>query len=244
VTKVLDSSPNELKKTRKAICSCGNKLNDCPFWQKVSLGLQKKKDKTISDKYLTVLDIFEKTFGQNCLPVDSSKYLSPLELLYNNSKIEVRVLHLIRDVRSFTISHLDNAKRMNLNVIKRNPMYWFLSWYRNNRKIQKFIRKNNIKSIQIGYEELCIYPHLMIRKICDFLDVEPNPSMISLKDSGSHIMRGNRMRYQKSKHQKILYDNRWFSRNEWILTAAILPNIMAYNRKRVYNNLTDIIWNQ
>lgn len=206
--------------------------------------LQKNEDKTISDKYLTVLDIFEKTFGQNCLPVDSSKYLRPLKLLYNNVKIEVRVLHLIRDVRSFTISHLDNAKRKKLNFVMRIPIYYFLSWYRNNKKIQQFIRKNDIESFQIGYEELCLHPRLMIEKICDFLGEKPNPSMISLKDSGSHIMRGNRMRYQKSKRQEILYDNRWFSRNEWILPAALLPNIMAYNSKKVYNNLTNSIWNQ
>lgn len=244
IAKVLRPDPMGSERTREVLCSCGSRIDECVFWGKVASKLQAAENLSIRGKYEILLDTFENVFGQDCIPVDSSKYVKPLQLLCNNPKVDIRVLFLIRDVRSFTISHMDIAKRKKLNYIRRIPAYHFWQWYRGNRKIQQFLRKENIQSFQIGYEELCLYPNLIIQKICDFLGEKPEPSMLSLKDSGSHVIRGNRMRYQLNKRQGILYDNRWFYRNEWILPAAFFANIMVYNTREVYSNETEPIWSQ
>lgn len=242
IARVLSPGPMGLEKTRNALCSCGNKMDKCIFWGEVASELKQNGNLSVKGKYQIFLDTFEKIFGQDCSPVDSSKYLGPLELLHRYPRLDLKVIHLIRDVRSFTISHIEMANRKKLNTIRRIAAYQFWQWYQGNRKIQYFLEKENIQSFQIGYEELCLDPEKIIQRICDFLGEEPETSMLSLKDSGSHVIRGNRMRYQLDKKQKILYDYRWFYRNYWLLSAALFPNIMAYNKREVYGNETDTIW--
>ena len=107
--------------------------------------------------------------------------------------------------------------------------------------MQRFLIERKLHVVQIGYEELCLYPKRIIQKICDFLEEDIDPAMLTLKESQSHVMRGNRMRTQQDKSE-LLYDHRWFSRNEWILPAFLFPNIMKYNAKEVYKNNTETIW--
>ena len=158
--------------------------------------------------------------------------------------IDVKVLFLIKDVRTFTISHLDLAKRKGLHYKYRIPAYHFFNWYYKNREVQNFLRKEQIPYLQIGYEELCLYTNQIIQKLYDFLGEKQESSMVSLKDSGSHAIRANRMLGQPEKHQGIFYDHRWFYRKEWLLWALLFPNIMRFNQREVYTNGTEKIWTQ
>jgi hypothetical protein len=76
------------------------------------------------------------------------------------------------------------------------------------------------------------------------LGEQPDLSMLSLKDSCSHIIRGNRMRLQPEKRQGIFYDHRWFYRREWLLCALLFPTIMRFNEREVYNNGAGTLWTQ
>jgi hypothetical protein len=109
--------------------------------------------------------------------------------------------------------------------------------------MQRFFQAQNMQMFQLGYEELCLYPDQMMAIVYDFLGEERNPAMLTLQQTGSHVMRGNRMRYQKEKSQ-IRYDHRWFLRREWIWPALFFPNIMHYNASEVYHNNTEAIWQQ
>ena len=93
----------------------------------------------------------------------------------------------------------------------------------------------------MGYEELCHYPDMMIEKICDYLDEKPEPSMLTIENSKSHNVLGNRMRRQSDK-LKLLYDIRWFQRNEWLVPSLLFPKIMKYNTSQVYRNVGTRIW--
>ena len=174
--------------------------------------------------------------------------------------IQLKVLHLIRDVRSWTVSRQDNSKRKadfylgdlvrgygwkaGGQYAKRRPVYRFRQWYLGNRRVQDLLEREKIPSFQLGYEELCLHPNLLVRNICEFLDVKPVDSMLSLPDSGSHVALGNRMRSQKEKRQRIFYDNRWFYRNDWLLPAVLLPRIMRYNTAEVYRNIRGVLWSR
>ena len=232
---------------RSSLCTCGKRADDCVFWGKIASILQENEDLPLDKKYQIVLDTFENVFGKHLIPVDSSKYIESMQILCKNPEVDARVLHLIKDVRSFTISQIDRGTRPGYpsrakRGTRRTSGYHFWMWYLQNKRIQGFLRKENIQSFQMGYEELCLYPDLVLQKMCDFLGEKMEPSMLCIEASGSHIIRGNRMREQADKRQKILYDHRWFYRNEWILPAAFFPNIMKYNRSQVYNNGTEMIW--
>jgi hypothetical protein len=84
----------------------------------------------------------------------------------------------------------------------------------------------------------------MMDDICEFLNVKVVDSMFSLLDSSSHSVLGNRMRSQMEKRQGIFYDNRWFSRNDWLLPAILFPHIMRYNAKEVYRNVPGALWSK
>lgn len=244
VARVLKPGPTGLEKTRQALCSCGSRMDECVFWSKVAVELEAHADLGVGAKYQIVLETFESVFGPDHIPVDSSKYIPPLRILHQNNQIDVRVLYIIKDVRAYVVSQIDDAKRENFGLRRRLPVYQFWSWYRGNQRMQRFLAEHNVQNFQLGYEELCLHPHVMIQKICDFLGETPAPSMTALQDSGSHVIRGNRMRFQSEKRQRISYDHRWFRRNEWVLPAAFFPNIMKYNAREVYSNGTTDVWNK
>ena len=225
-------------------CSCGQKMTECDFWHEVVTRFTSNRKLKYIDRYNTVFDVFKDEYGQRCSPVDSSKYIQHLRLLLYNLEEDIKVLYIIKDVRNYTISQIDNAKKKGIYRRRTyNPYKISWNWYLGNKRIQHFLSKHRLKSLQIGYEELCLYPNLIIDRICDFLDVPVEPSMLQLKKSGSHAVLGNRMRTQKKKRD-LRYDNRWFYRNEWLSSMFFFPNIMRYNRKNVYSNTKGVIWSK
>jgi len=245
----------EQRRQRRTICTCGSRIDECSFWRKVASKLEASVEHDIKAQYRKVLETVENEFGGNCIAVDSSKGIRPLKILHDTPNINVKVLYMIKDVRSYTVSMIDNAKRMRAKKVRnfirlpdfaRLSFYYFVLWYLKNKRIQLFLKKHNMQYFQLGYEELCLYPNLMIEKICNFLGEEPEPSLLSFlsfDNSRNHIMGGNRMRRQCAK-QQLSYDNRWFYRNEWLLPALVFPNIMIFNKEQVYRNTRGTIWEQ
>ncbi len=247
IIQVIKRGPMGMGKTRQVVCSCGSIIDECVFWSKVASRLHADESLSFEARYRMVLDTFEEVFGHGYIPVDSSKSLAHLQVLKRNLPLDIKVLYIIKDVRNFTISQLDSLnrkqKRRWQSPLTRTSFYTFWWWYLENKKMQRVFAEQNMQVLQIGYEELCLYPERMLQTICDFLEEEPEPSMLSLKESGSHVIRGNRMRYQKDKAE-IRYDHRWFLRREWSTPAFFFPNIMKYNTREVYKNNTEGIWKQ
>jgi hypothetical protein len=244
IARVLEPGSGGLEKTRQVYCSCGVGMQDCIFWSKVGDELEICNELSLDEKYRIVFEVFNSVFGPDHIPVDSSKYIPPLKTLREHHNLDLWVLYVIKDVRGYVISQIDDAKRENFGFIKKIPYYQFRSWYRDNKYIKGYICGNNIRYFQLGYEELCMDPDRMISMICDFLGEEPTESMLALMDSGSHVIRGNRMRSQPDKRQRISYDNRWFCRKEWILPSIVFSRIMEYNTREVYGNGTTQKWSK
>jgi hypothetical protein len=94
----------------------------------------------------------------------------------------------------------------------------------------------------VGYEELGLHPWTTLKRICEFLEVEPDRRMLVPANSFSHSILGNRMRSQPAKLEQLGYDSRWLSRTGWALPAALLRPVMRYNADTVYANATDMMW--
>jgi hypothetical protein len=244
IARVLEPGTGGLEKTRQVYCSCGVGMQDCIFWSKVGDKLEKCNELSLNEKYRIVFEVFNSVFGPDHIPVDSSKYISPLKTLREHHNLDLWVLYVIKDVRAYVISQIDDAKRENFGFIKKIPYYQFRSWYHGNKYIKDYICGNNIRYFQLGYEELCIDPETTISMICDFLGEEPRESMLTLMDSSSHVIRGNRMRSQPDKRQRISYDNRWFCRKEWLSSSIVFSRIMEYNAREVYGNGTTQKWSK
>jgi hypothetical protein len=91
-------------------CSCGKLTRECSFWGVVAEGLKEKKTAGLDERYGHTLQAFEDLYGPDHIMVDSSKLLDVLKTVVRLPWVEVKVIYLIRDVRAWTISRLNNRK--------------------------------------------------------------------------------------------------------------------------------------
>ncbi len=233
-------------------CSCGALLTVCPFWSPAREALREYPDAPLPQRYRVLMDVFGEVFGKDQIPLDSSKSLRALQIVAAVPDLSVRVLHLLRDVRSWTVSRLDTDVRRRMFTLRdlyalygrqvwrpfalRSASARFLVWYHGNRRIQRLVAEKNLPVFQFGYEEFSLNPDRFAGEVCRFLEIEPLPSQPVLSGSKSHIALGNRMRLRPDKQVAISYDSRWFYRTEWVLPSLLLPHVMRYNRRNVYRN--------
>ena len=251
---------------RNEPCSCGELTSNCEFWGGVADGLKKKKIYDLKERYIHTLRVFGDYYGSDHILVDSSKLLDALKTVLRLPGVDVKVIYLIRDVRAWTISRLNNRKNSpahfnrdgyyikklayqlgwKIHMIKwalpyltRLPVYYFLLWYIHNKQIREFLHKQDIDYFSLGYDELGMNPEKMFTKIFEFLGEDTMNSDFSSVNSQSHILVGNTKKSVSQRREGIFYDNRWMYRNEWLLSAALLPKVMRYNATQVYKNTID-----
>jgi len=236
---------------KEALCSCGGRIDECVFWGEVARNIESASATSYVERYRILLDVFRRQFGEDAIPVDLSKGLEQLMAL-SRSDLAVRicVIHLLKDVRAFAISNLDRYRKLKASglsatrgtrgfletFVRRFVPFFFITWYRQNRRIKEALERDKIETFQLGYEELCFAPERSMGMLCEFLGKPMEPAMLSrLEASKSHILRGNQMRHRDDR-RVISYDNRWLYRNEWTLSSALFRRIMRFNAEEVYSH--------
>jgi hypothetical protein len=246
VARVIDRELISEDQFQNINCSCGEPMLDCPVWSKAIRNLESLNEKSFASRYQSILDTVGDLLGSDVTIVDSSKYLNYLKPIVGSKNISAKIIHIVKDVRNYTVSQVDNIRRNPINrkaFFKNNAYYIFWQWYLMNRSTQKYLVSGNIKYLQIGYEELCLSTEKVLDLIGEFTNLQMDTSLVDLSDSFSHSVLGNRMRTQKEK-SKIAYDYRWFQRKEWQMPAFLFANIMEYNRKNVYGNDLLKVWSR
>ena len=234
----------ESYKKPNRICTCGSPVDKCIFWGRFRECSQKTTKETYIEKYRKLLDIAGEVYGDDIILVDSSKNLLTLEYLLKNNLKNIQILFLWKDIRSFVISQNSrrNIPRMRekdgwKRIYKTSTIYNVDRWYRGNRRTQNFLRKNNLKHFQFGYEELCFAPERILKQICDFIEITYEEKMLYPKNSERHILRGNQMRHNPKKLESIKYDHRWVLRSGDFINNCIFLPFLNWNVKNVYRNL-------
>jgi hypothetical protein len=220
-------------------CTCGVSALDCPVWSRVLPHVH--DDMPYSRQYDLVVSAVEATYGQDVHIIDSSKSVATLERLSDGGQHSIRAILLVKDVRAFVVSQVARAARGDgkrrvgwRGVMQGSRAYNALSWYRGTRRMEQFLAASSIEFFQIGYEELCLRPRDMMSQISEFLGIDFAAGMLVPGAGTSHIIRGNRMRYEPAKLRSVSYDYRWL-RGGAALSLVTLP-LMGYNRKTVYRN--------
>jgi hypothetical protein len=258
IYKVIGFSAKQLDGERSMRCTCGQKINDCQFWSPAFDELKKHAELNLRDKYQLLLDVFQKVFGEDYYLVDSSKYNTPLSLLTNLDTVQLSVIHLIKDVRAFTVSHRDalpaelkykvfptlfgspSISQTLYGLSIKSPGYLFWKWYLRNRAAQSRIKNVSTNSISVSYEEIALATETSMLRLFAFLDLAlPKNMSASPANTQSHIFMGNHMIADSQKMRAIRYDNRWQSRSDWKAAARLFPTIMAYNSEQVYTRIEE-----
>jgi len=210
----------------KSTCSCGKKGNDCDFWKEA-------KDIATSnelneEKYLKLIDLFDRLYNNNLILVDSSKNSYPyLKML--NAKFDLRILYLSRDFRSWSYSRSSRTRK---------PLvYLILRWFLENKKLLYVLKKYKLNYFKVGYEELAHFPELILKKVSTYTGIEFHDSMLSPANTKSHIISGNIARVDNSKKTKFYYDMKWMVSGRLNFVSGFFSCFSKFNNKLIYTNI-------
>ncbi len=253
VSKVLDLDSDGVDENLHMACTCGQRAVECSFWGEFLTELKWLDGNSKKAKYEALIAHFYKQYDNSVQLVDSSKYRQSIATITSIGDVQLRVLHLIKDVRSFCLSHrrstlpeleiqrlpkLLNSEALSLwlygHTIKA-PSYLFWKWFLRNRSLIRYLDESELSFTSVSYDQLAKDPQHSMGKIFSFLELEPlNSSNLVPAQSKSHIFLGNPMIGDSEKLSAVRYDDRWQQDDDWRLAADIYGAIMDFNQKMVY----------
>ncbi len=153
--------------------------------------------------------------------VDSSKVGLRLKFLLRSSTLDVKVIRLIRDGRAVTMTYTDPARfadasdprfraggmgggreseRLTMALAARE-------WRRSNEEAEAVLRNLDPSQwIEVRYETLCSETYVTLKKLFNFIGVNPDYKLVSFRDITHHVI-GNGMRLDST--DEIRLDDRW-----------------------------------
>jgi len=164
--------------------------------------------------------------------IDSSKSVGRALALLKNAKIDVQIIHLVRDPRGVYFSFQKK------NLITPTKNIWSLVVYWNGVNFLASLarlRFGDKKVLRVRYEDLISNTDKTIDKIGDFIKEDLSDVKIKLRDEVSmergHIASGNRIREQKIP-LKLQPDFEWMKRlklhQRIIIATHCSPLMIAY----------------
>ncbi len=223
---------------RQRRCTCGETAEDCPIWGPALDWLVTHEEWSLPDKMGKLMQLaaaLPSSSGEtHRVLVDS--FQDELELAQGMPEdVDVRVIHLVRDVRSWLHSRLKAARQSPQPLPEIRTL---LRWWYVNRKFDRALQRCGRPVFRLGYEELALQPERSLRLLCDWLGLAFSDQMLAPSaHSTSHLLAGNRMRFDHDRSRAISYDAAWMASHEWLIPAALLiPAVSALNRKLVYSN--------
>lgn len=219
-------------------CSCGAELKDCSFWKTQSI-VQKgnQKPKKFQEGYTEILKQVQALEKE--IIIDSSKKMSVLEEILELEKdglVDVKVIHIVKDFRSYMQSMRNLFKRHNRFARPHFLMGW--RWYKQLKQMEKYLDENKIDHIQVSYEKFCFQTKEVLKEIADFADLDVN-NFTFLNTPCSHVMFGNRTKKRFGGLQDIVYSKAWMYNYPLILTSIIAFPLYIASKKR-YETITKI----
>ncbi|MGB1021532.1 MAG: sulfotransferase [Synechococcus sp.] len=222
-------------------CTCGELAGDCPVWGPLLAWLPAHDDRPLAEKFNRLIE-----------PLTASSPRWLVESFQADEQLleaqalgrPVRVIQLTRDVRSWV--HSESRRGVERHG-RGGTVGWrsMLRWWRINRRWEQRLNRSGCAVFRLGYEELALAPEQALRQLCAWLEVGFDPAMLRPGlNSSSHIVSGNRMRFDPRQSQAIRYDAAWLSSAALSLRLApLLPAVARLNRRLVYSNaLLGRVW--
>ena len=224
---------------RERICTCGVSAADCPIWGPALDWLGSHEAWTLPDKMRHLMQLaaavpMARGEGPHQVLVDSfqDELVLPQSM---PSDVDVRVIHLVRDVRSWLHSRLKSARQSGKPF---SELRTLLRWWYVNRKFDRVLQQCGRPVFRLGYEELALQPERSLQLVCEWLGLPFSEQMLAPgAHSTSHLLSGNRMRFDRDRSRSIRYDAAWMASRDWpIQLSVLIPGVAALNRKLVYSN--------
>ncbi len=216
---------------RNRFCSCGQRLNKCSFWRGIFRGLpdfnlslsQTKKDFLLKKekyiyfiggkKYQTDLaeyirlseELYQRILSQTGKKVifESSKCPYRAETLLKSKKIEMILVHLVRDGRGVAYSYFKS---------NRSPKYAIKQWGMANIKTEIVKRRNPVRNIFVKYTDFAKAPQKVLTCILSSTGLRFELPMMNFREKTHHQAGGNKKLRLWEKSQEIKEDIEWRSK--------------------------------
>jgi hypothetical protein len=226
----------ELKHER--LCTCGRTAALCPIWGDLLTWLPEHDHLPLPDKLQQLLDQVDRHSSQQGREISwvVESYQDDLQLpLGVLPDLEVRVVFLVRDVRSWVHSRARDAQRKGqaFPALRSLARWWWV-----NRRFERELRSCGKPVFVLGYEQLALDPERALTRLCSWLGLEFTPAMLQPGGaSNSHLLAGNRLRFDPEKSRRIRYDASWLQGAVWPASPALLwPGLARLNRRLVYSD--------
>lgn len=219
------------------LCTCGRTAAQCPVWGPLLEWLPAHDHLPLAEKWQRLaVQAQEQAAAEPPLRWIVDSYQSDLELLaLPDAEIgmEIRVLFLVRDVRSWVHAIARRSRGQRASGWRS-----LARWHRINGQLERRLQAAGKPVFQLGYEELALAPEAALSRLCHWLDLSFAPGMLTPDpSSGSHILSGNSMRFDPLKSAHIRYDAAWLNSPFLpVHLALLLPSWQAMNRRLVYSN--------
>jgi len=191
-------------------CSCGEQFATCELWSQLEAHSGLKSNEATPNKYLRLVSVVTKLYGDDVIIVDSSKSITGLTNWLNYTgengldAVDIHVILAIKDVRSFAASMVRKANNRYspLSVVRS-----FNYWLGGNRQLLNFLSDSGIEYQLSLYESLCADVEKELSRISrGAIDATKLSTNISHKKS--HIGIGNKSFILRNR-SKIRYDDMW-----------------------------------
>lgn len=152
-------------------------------------GLMNLLSRDFHHRASNVMTLFDLIRATSRRPVicDSSKSVYRFRLLHAHRPGQTKAIFLTRDGRAVVASHL---RRPNTQLSKLAKSWRFTNIY--TRLMLRTLPTDSY--LHVRYEELCRQPDKTLNRICDFLGLAFEPSMLHFSGDTQHNIGGNRMR--------------------------------------------------
>lgn len=209
-------------------CSCGRSAQTCPVWSEVGARFSSAGPVALQDGFSQLYNAaLASKPSASCVLESTPGALEHLDALQS---YDIRIIKLTRDMRSWAASRHQ----------RRGTAVWLgeFIWVRHTRQIEKRLAGLSIPQFQLGYEEFALRPEQTLTHLCDWLEIEYVPEMLTpFGFTGSHIISGNRSVQERSLTRRLQYDGNWMARDSRALGASLVYSIFAHrNNRLVYSN--------
>lgn len=221
----------------RRLCTCGQVAAECPVWGPLLRWLPEHDDQSLPRKLHQLLDALNtaEAASDGVHPWIVESYQDDVVLPWlEDPSIEIRILHLTRDLRSWVHSRSRDGREQGQWFAGLKPL---LRWCRLSSRHERLFRLTGKPVFQLGYEELALEPEHTLRRLCAWLGLPFEEAMLQpALHSTSHILSGNRMRFDTNRSASIAYDGSWMaSRSGLAQLALMLPWVAALNQRLVYS---------
>ena len=213
-------------------CTCGALASECPVWGPALDWLLEHDHQPLDSKLQHLLSVLT-TVGQPQWVVDSyqdDRYLP----FWDEADVGIRVIHLTRDVRSWVHSRSRKERQKGRPFPELQPL---LRWWHLNARDERRFAQLGDRMFRLGYEELALQPEGTLRRLCDWLELPFSPTMLEPGScSTSHVLSGNRMRFDPILRKTIRYDGTWMQAKPGLAHLALYhPGLSGLNQRLVYS---------